>query len=922
MDQLKQTITPAYQIEADEALTQLGSNPHGLSETEATMRLQQYGPNELQRIDVVPGWYKFIRQFKDLLILLLMASAGISVFLDDYRTASILALIVLINASIGFWQEHKAENIMAGLESLVVSTARVRRDGQLIEVSTIELVPGDVIHISEGDSVPADARIIHDNELSTNDFALTGESNPSRKFSHGLSNHVELARRHNLVYMGTTVATGDADCVVISTGMQTELGRIANLSQEAKQDQSPLQREINYTAQLITKGTLGLAALLVVVAMTQDFGLKYAFVFAIGIASAMIPQGLPAAINITLTQAAGKLAKAKALVKRLSAVETLGATGIILTDKTGTLTKNQMTVEQLYVGETPLWVSGTGYKAVGEILSAERKKLPLDALKSYELFFVAAALASNARVRPPDDQHGGWHVLGDPTEGALITLAHKYGLQPDELDTKYPELHEFPFDSIRKRMSSIRDYDGKKVFCKGSPESILDVCTHVLIGDKLHKITSSYREHFLARSEMLAGAAMRNLALAYKDLPANSNPKKLNLKEVESGLTLLGMASMIDPPREEIPAAMQAAARAHIPVSIITGDSAQTATAVALKAGLASSVDELRLVPGNELADMEDDQIIHLITRGKVIFSRVAPEDKLRIVELGKAAGKVVAVTGDGINDAPALKRADIGVAMGLTGTDVSKQSADIILLDDSFHSLVSAIQQGRVIFQNIRKIILSILTGNASELFTILISLVAFSVWGIPIAISVVLILAIDLIAELLPVAALGWDPADGQVMDEKPRDPQHHILNRTSVLDLALSGLFIGSLSYASYLFFIQRSGVEPSTIDTTGVVYASAITMTYVTICLCQFANILVRRGHSYRQSLFSSYLWSNRKLLVAFCLSIGCMALISYNPLLQSYFGSGPLKLVDWGYAAGAASILVIARWVILRLVLPK
>ena len=558
---------PAYQLEPDEALVQAGSGPHGLSAEEAARRLGLYGPNELQRIGRVPGWLKFARQFGDLLIVLLIVSVGISVFLEDYRTATILGIIVLLNAGIGFWQEFRAENIMAGLQRLVVSTARVRRDGQLNEVPTAELVPGDIIHITEGDSVPADARILRENELSTNDFALTGESNPSRKFSHSLSGHIELARRHNLVFMGTTVARGDADCVVISTGMQTELGRIANLSQETRQDPSPLQREISYTATLITKGTIGLAAILTVIALQQDFGLKHAFVFGVGIASAMIPQGLPAAINITLTQAAGKLARAKALIKRLSAVETLGATTMILTDKTGTLTKNQMTVEQLYIGGQAYWVTGSGYQPKGRIVDVKHRPLSAARHKAHRLFFLAAALASNARLRPPDEQHGGWYVLGDPTEGALVSMAAKYGLDSEKLDERYPELREFPFDSARKRMSSVRQVNGLKLFCKGAPESVLSVCTHILIDGRARPLTAADREHLLSRGDLLARSAMRNLALAYKELPAATEPAKLGIKEAESGLTLLGVASMIDPPREQVPAAIAASRRSRSVVS-------------------------------------------------------------------------------------------------------------------------------------------------------------------------------------------------------------------------------------------------------------------------------------------------------------------------------------------------------------------
>lgn len=902
-------IKPAYQLEVSEVLAQLGSNSSGLTDHEANKRIEQYGLNQLERIDKDPMIFKFLRQFKDLMLILLLASAGLATYLEDYRTALILVIIVLVNATIGFWQEFKAENIMSSLEKLVVPTAKVYRDSKLTEVPSAEIVPGDILYITEGDSVPADARILDENELSTNDFALTGESNPSRKFSHALKNGTELPLRHNLVFMGTTVATGDAKVLVIGTGMHTELGRIANLSQSTKQDLSPLQKEMNHIARTITKGTLVMSAILMAITLNADWELKEAFVFAIGIAAAMIPQGLPAEVNTALTNAAGRLAKAKALVKKLSAVESLGATSVIATDKTGTLTKNEMTVEQLYINDSAYWITGTGYQANGKIVNANKVELSKTELKDYELFFSCAVYASNASIHQPDERHAKYYVLGDPTEGALITMAEKAGFSNDKLNKSNPELKEFAFDSVRKRMSSLRKIDGKHyIFAKGAPESMLEVCDKIFINGRVRKLTKSDIEHINARNELLAHGAMRNLVLAYKPVTSTD----LSMQSAESDLIFLGMASMIDPPREEVKQAMADARKAGIPVSIITGDNALTATAIAIKAGLADTQKDLKLVLGKELKNMDDSQIIHLLERGQVIFSRVAPEDKLRIVELGKSANKVVAVTGDGINDAPALKRADIGVAMGITGTDVAKQSADIVLLDDSFNTLVGAIQQGRVIFQNIKKATLSCLTSNTGELFTVLISLLFSYIAGIPIAITAVLILAIDLMAELFPIAALGWDQADSQLMEDKPRNPNNHILNRKSILDLALSGFVIGALAYTNYILFFMRDGQDPLNVSADTSSYASAITVTYITICMCQFVNILARRTRTYRQSFFSSYLWSNHQLLIAFGISIIGILGIAYIPFVQNYLGSGPVGMLDWSSAIVAALIYLIIR----------
>lgn len=903
---------PIYRVSATDAISQLESNKEGLSAAEAAKRLIQFGPNHLQQVHKTPWFIKYLRQYKDGMIGLLLASSAIAFYLKDPRTAIVLLAIVLFNTIIGFTQEYKAERIMESLEKLVVPEARVLRSGTLEEVMSTELVPGDIVYIEEGDRVPADLRLIDESELATNDFALTGESNPSRKFTHAISANVELANRHNLLFMGTTVAIGHGHGLVVGTGMQTELGRIANLSQDIDSDASPLQKEMNHIAARVTQGTIVLCALLLPVEIKADLGVKTAFLYAIGIASSIIPQGLPAEINTALAQAAKRLARARALVKKLSAVETLGATDIIATDKTGTLTKNEMTVEQLIIGKTPYSVSGTGYEANGEILGTHRKAIKGSELADLELFFAAGAFASNARVNPPDDEHALWYTLGDPTEGALITLARKAGIEPVELDETYPELKEFAFDSARKRMSSIRAWgDGKRyyVFAKGAAESILERSGELWDHGHVRKLNKTERSFLLEENETRAKAAMRNLGIAYKVLPAGTNLKKLTMEEAESGLTFLGMVSILDPLRDEVADAMLAAHRAHIKVSIITGDFALTAKAIATKAKLAESSVDIKVVSGEELRVLSDTQVLQLVSCGSVIFSRVAPEDKLRIVELAKNNGHVVAVTGDGINDAPALKRADIGVAMGKTGTDVAKQSAEIVLLDDSFQTLVGAIKQGRVVFQNIKKGTLSCFTSNSAELIVNLTSLAAAALFHVPLALTVMEILAIDLIAELFPIAALGWDEADGELMDEEPRNPANHILNRDSILDLLWCGLLIGFLAFANYILFFERAHINPHGLGAGSVVVMKATAMTYLTIVLCQLGNILQRRS---RHGLFTRYQLHNKQLWFAMLLSVFCVLNIIYNPWIAPYFGASSLNLLDWFYALLAAGIFLSIR----------
>ncbi len=908
----KTDIVESYRLSTKDTLVQYHSTLDGLSTQEATSRQDNFGLNKLISVKKDPLYYRFLRQFKDLMLILLSLSAVFSFAIGDSRTGIILAAIVIINAVIGFSQEFKAEKVMASLEKLVVPLAKVKRGGKLSELPSAQLVPGDIIYIEEGDSIPADARVIEETELSTNDFALTGESNPSRKFQHEIEGTVQLAERHNLVFMGTTVATGDATCLVIATGGQTELGRIASLSSGTKTDPSPLQKEMTSLATTITKYTIALSIILAAYAWQADFGVKAAFIFAIGIASAMIPQGLPAEVNTALASAASRLAKDRALVKKLSAVETLGATSVILTDKTGTLTKNEMTVQHVLTGGQIYNVTGTGYEAIGSVVTNKGAPLQPDTLKQLRDFFIIGAFASNARIHEPDDTHASWYCLGDPTEGALITLATKAGLQHDQLENKHKELREHPFDSARKRMSSLRLYDGKLMaFMKGAPEAVLEVCTHIWDGKTVRKLTVHDIQDIHARNDLWASGAMRNLAFATRVFDKQMDVEDLDLKTVEQKMVFMGMVSMIDPPREDVPEAMQIARVAHIPVSIITGDNALTARAIAVSAGLAANPNDLTLIEGSSLASMSDHDILALVTRGQAIFSRVAPEDKLRIVELTKRAGYVVAVTGDGINDAPALKRADIGVAMGKTGTDVAKQSAEIVLLDDSFRTLVNAIQSGRVIFMNIRKTVLACITSNFGELTVVLLGLLAASLFGIPAAITVIQILAIDLIAELFPLAALGFDPAIKDIMVQKPRNLKNHILNKKGLADVALTGLLMGCLAFINYLLYYKRIGISPTLDTAQTTAYAAATTLTYITVVLCQFGNILSRRT-SGNDKFLSRYLFSNKVLLGAFGLSLTLIMLLIYLPLLQPYFNTAAISIVDWLYAIFAAVIFVFIR----------
>lgn len=897
-----------YQLSVDETLVRLKTQKHGLDTKELEQRLKIYGPNKFSAGKKEFFILKMLRQFKDLMIIMLLVAGSLSLYFDDYRSAVILYTIVVINVLIGFFQEYKAEKVMESLKVLIQARAKVIRGDKVVEVDQADLVPGDIVILEEGDAVPADLRVMEEQNLATNDFALTGESNPCRKFTHPIPGTVQIGDRNNIVFMGTTVATGNGKGIVIATAMHTEVGHIATLTQATSTDLSPLQNELNSLAKSITGITLVIAAALFVIALLVHFTINEAFIFAVGVASAMVPEGLPAQVNIALSLAAARLAKNKTIIKKLSAVETLGATHIICTDKTGTLTKNEMTVQKILIGKKEFVVSGLGYKPEGNVQDSEGVPLSKEALSSYQLFFETGIFASNARVSAPDKEHPVWYSIGDPTESALITLGQKVGLDPVHMDKQYPEIKEFCFDSVRKRMTSIRTKEGKTVaYIKGSPQSVLERCSHIWDGVEVRAITDADRAHIIAKDDEYATQALRNLAYAYRELPHYSD--SMSMDETEQDLIFLGLASMIDPPREDVEEAMQAALKAHIRVIIITGDYALTAIAIAKKVGLSGdNSTEITVVNGAELQKMSDIDLVNKFQATNLVFARTSPEDKLRIVKLLKKAGAIVAVTGDGVNDAPALKKADIGVAMGKTGTDVAKNSAEIVLLDDSFATLVRAIKEGRTIFHNLTKTIINNMCGNSSELFVILISLLGAAIFGFPLAILTYQILAIDLVGAMLPVTALTWDQPHARVMSEKPRNPQKHVLNKATMLDFLWSGLIVAIIAYSNFFSVFLRAGQLPLNIHADDLLYWRATTLTYVTIVLILWINLLSRRVGDH-ESIFTAYLWSNKRLLLSFGLSLFFVLNIVYNPHISQWLSTAPLNTLDWLYAIGASFVFL-------------
>lgn len=762
-----------FQMDVEQALQSLDSIVKGLSQSEADKRLKHYGKNELQTKVRLPVWLVFLSQFKELLIFILILGGLISFFIGNFRDGSIIFIIVLVNAIIGFLHERKAGKIIDKLKTLIKSPAKVVRDGKLMEISQENLVPGDIVQIEAGDKLPADLRLITVNGLKTNDFALTGESVPQEKTLEAIAGDPPLGDRTNMAYTGTTVASGSATGVVVSTGMKTETGRIAELTDEAGETQTPLQKELGRLANQLTIAVAIISVGLFVLGIMQEFSLYMSLVYALGVAMAMVPQALPAQVTVALTTGSNLLADHQAVVKDLPSVETLGSTTVICTDKTGTLTKNEMTVQSVWFNGRKYQVTGIGYEPKGEVLDDQGNKLTDQHIDQVEVIMDAATMASNAEIHEPDDEHDFWYSVGDPTEAALVALSTKLGTRSPQEDQENPELQEFSFNSELMRMSSVRRFGEElRLAVKGSTASILAISNRIYRDGEQAPLTQADKEHITALNKEYSQNGMRVLAIGYREL--GNGDKEFTREEVEKEIVFLGLMAMIDPPKEGVGEAIADAQNAHIRVFILTGDHPDTALAVGREVGLHDPSQDASVVIGTELKQMDDDALKRLLTeKHSAIFARVDPEDKLRIVELLEQQGEIVAVTGDGVNDAPALKRAHIGVAMGQRGNDVAKEAARLVLLDDNFSTLFHAVEEGRTIYSNLKKTIFASLTTNIGELILVLLGLLAAAVWGYPIPILAGQILAVDLLAEIAPLTFLTFDPPDKDVMTMRPRRP-----------------------------------------------------------------------------------------------------------------------------------------------------
>jgi P-type Ca2+ transporter type 2C len=884
-----------------EALIALGSSTRGLSDAEAAARRERFGANQLPRPRRRRIWRRFAAQFTDLFAVVLLVASGITFLayalqpgdVSNLQLAVAILCVVVLNAVIGFAQEYSAERTAETLQEMVPHTCRLLRAGERREVSAGELVPGDVVLLEAGDAVPADCRVIEAHELAVNNAALTGESEPVGRSTDPVAGGTPLLQARNCVFMGTVVAAGAGKAVVAATAAATEFGRIFRLADEAPQQKTPLQRQVATMARRVGVVALVIGAGVFAVRAPSGQPLVESFVFALGVMVALVPEGLPATLSVSLAIGVRRMARRHALVKRLLAVEALGSTTVICTDKTGTLTKAEMTVTQVWADGGLHAVSGVGYRPAGEVTDPGPVR-PL---------LRAAALCSNARLVPPSGQDG-WRVLGDTTEGALLVAAAKAGLDLAAEEAKAARVAEFPFDSTRKLMSTVNHADGSYVaYVKGAPAELLARCTRIGGDGDGRPLTGQLRSAVMAAGDEMAARGFRVLAAARRRV---ENPRVAR-DDAESGLTLLGLVAMRDPPRPEVVDSVRACRQAGIRIVMVTGDHPLTAEAIARHVGIVQQPHPA-VVTGTQLDALDDGALSELLAGpAELLLCRVSPEHKMRVVAVLQSRGEVVAVTGDGANDAPALKRADIGVAMGASGTDVAREAAVMVLLDDSFASIAAAVRLGRSVYQNIRKFLIYLFSHNIGELAPILAATFA----GFPLVpISAVQILAIDLGSDVLPALALGAEPPEPDVMQRPPRSPREPLFSSEVVRRFLFLGAFQALGVCAVFFWKIHSAGIAFADFTADNPAYREAITMTQAGIVVSQFFNSQAVRTE--RESVFRVGLLSNPQLVIAECLGVALMAAISYLPPLQAVFNTAPLSLLDWTVLAGFGALLLTAE----------
>ncbi|WP_125705561.1 cation-translocating P-type ATPase [Lacticaseibacillus daqingensis] len=884
--------TPAAAV-----LKTLDTQVTGLSEQAAQTRLAQYGPNTITRTKGQSEWLVFIKNFASLMAMLLWVSGAIAMLTGTVELGIAIWLVNVINGLFSYWQERAAKKATNALMAMLPTYVQVLRDGKLQQRNATELVPGDIFSLQAGNAIPVDARLLAATSLQVDQSALTGESVPESKTTRYDPGEGEFAES-TLVYAGTTVGAGTGKAVCYATGMHTEFGKIAALTQNQTKAKSPLALELDRLTKQISliAIAIGLSFFLAAIFFVHYPAAK-AFIFALGMIVAFIPEGLLPTVTLSLAQGVQRMAKKHALVKDLNSVETLGETTVICSDKTGTLTQNQMTVEHVWTRAQAFTVSGRGYVNNGSVQRGHDK---LQWADDPDLATLIRVVALNNDTSVQADAAGKPKILGTPTEAALVILAQKAGFDLTQAAAQTPRLQEFPFDSERKRMCTIHQHDAHtlSVCVKGSLSDLLPQCDTIQFNGVKRPLTASDRTAINAANEGYAKQGLRSLAVAYRELPAAADQAQqlanLTIANTEVHLTFIGLTVMADPPRPEIYDAVAKCHAAKIKIIMVTGDSTLTAKSIAVKIGLTS--DQARVVTGTELERMSEAEL-QAALRGEIIFARVAPEQKYKIVATLQKNGEIVASTGDGVNDAPALKKADIGVAMGVTGTDVAKDAADMILTDDNFASIVAAIEEGRTVYSNLQKFLTYILTSNVPEAVPSILFL--FSRGLIPLPMTVMQILTVDLGTDMLPALGLGSEPAEPGIMHQPPRAKNAHLLSRSVIWKaFAWYGLLASVIATFAYFFVNWQAGWPDVALAASGTGYARATTMVLGAIVFSQIANALNCRTK--RASVLKTGLFANHRVWAGIAFEVVLFFLLTITPGLQTLFNTTPLGWTDWAF----------------------
>ncbi len=874
----------------------------GLTNDEAALRLKRYGPNRLEQARGRTNFAILVDQFKSLIVLLLVAAAGVALAMGDRIEAGAILVVVVLNATIGFLTEWKAAQTLTALQKQTVRIARVVRDGVERQLPAAELVPGDLVVLEAGARVPADGRIIESVRLQLEEAALTGESKAVSKSTALIAEAAAaLGDRINLAFMGTTITDGRGQLLVTGTGVTTEMGKIGALIDNAKSNDTPLEKKLSRLGRLLLVIVLVLCAVIVFAGWLRGHSFLYMLEVGISLAIAAVPEGLPAVATMTLALGMQRMARMGALIRRLPAVETLGSTTVICTDKTGTLTRNEMTVSAFVLDSRRIDVTGAGYSPVGGF---QENGQPVDPRADTHLSLAlrVGVLCNDAKVTHADGKDA---VLGDPTEAALIVVAEKAGLKEDALEAEFPRISEQPFDSATKRMVTVHrtQQGGLIAFVKGSPATLLAASVSQFRADGVTPLTSEDRTHFEKLNQDLAGAALRVLALAYRDLREGQSETGA---DVTKDLIFVGLVGMTDPLREEAKAAIATCREAGIRSVMITGDQQITAAEIARQLGIDRDLNgqPLRVVHARELSNL-DAAGWQRTVKGAAVFARVSPKHKLQIVEALQAQGQIVAMTGDGVNDAPALKKADIGVAMGIKGTEVAKETADMVIVDDNFATIVHAVEQGRIIYANILRFIRYLFSCNLAEILTVFTALMI----GWPLPLGALQILWLNMITDIFPALALALEPSAPGMMSQPPHDPKAPLLPARLLIMISWQGVLLAAVTLLAFFLGMRMYGTEDEGLK-------HAITVTFMTLALAQVVHVFSSRSET--RSAFDARLFKNGWLWGAVALCILLQLAAVYVPFLRSILDTVPLGANDWGVVAGCA-LLPLAIVEIVKLV---